>query len=312
MSLRKGYGVRITPSGGALVTIGGVTQQSMMTGSEILTQETAGTAFVSNASINAIRPRGTFTTHSVGALWTALGLRGACLAGGANPGFEMHELLYSACGALVTTTTPHRKLTIPNGLVIPQNIECSHQQDATMSAEVIATHDGTNDPVIIGETVAMPTGLTDTHRFTLGAVSVGNISVTGILSVSVDFGNNATGDSADSNPFDDNVELTQILPTITIRTRDVAKFAAAATGIPLRGLKGIHTNTSIVLRRRVNGTASFSTAADNIRITADCLINWDEVFNAAANARGEGTIRLTCLDDATNAPVVIVTNFEPA
>lgn len=310
MDLYKGYGIRITPSGGSATLIGGITQQSLPLGSEVTAQQTAGNSYAAIGTINAIKPRGMFTTYSVGALVGLLGLRGACLAGGANPGLEMWELRYTACGALATTTTPHRKLTIPNGLVIPKTIECSHQQDATMSAEAIATFDGTNDPVIIGESQAAPTGLTDTFRFTLGAIEIADVAFEGNLSVSIDFGNNATTDGGDSEVFDQNIEITQVLPTITIRTRDVAKFAAAASGIPLRGAKGTHLNTSIVLRRRINGTASFSTAADSIRITADCVCNFDDVFTAQANGRGEASIKLTALDDGTNAPLVITTNFD--
>jgi hypothetical protein len=310
MSLYKGYGVRITPSGGSATLIGGITQQSIPLGTQITTQQTAGNAYSSIGTINAIKPRGMFTTYSVGALATVLGLRGACLAGGANPGLEMWELLYTACGAISVASTPHRKLVIPNGIVIPKTISCSHQQDATMTAEAIATFDGTNDPVIIAASQATPTGLADDFRFTLGAVTVAGVTITGILSISVDFGNNATTDGSDSEVFDQNIEITQIVPKITITTRDVAKFASGS--LPLRGKHGEHTDTSIVLRRRVNGTGSFSTDADSIEITADCIANFEDVWNAQANGRGEATIMLTCLDDGTNAPIVIDAAFDAA
>jgi hypothetical protein len=309
MSLYKGYGVRITPSGGSATLIGGITQQSIGLGTQITTQQTAGNAYSSIGTINAIKPRGMFTTYSVGALATVLGLRGACLAGGSSPGLEMWELLYTACGAISATSTPHRKIVIPNGLVIPKTISCSHQQDATMSAEAIATYDGTNLPVIPSASQAAPTGLEDAFRFTLGPVTVGGIAVTGNTSISVDFGNNATTDGGDSAPYDQSIEVTQIVPKITITTRDVAKFAASGA-IPLAGLHGTHANTSIVLRRRVNGTASFSTEADSIEITADCIVNFEDVWNAQANGRGEATITLTCLDDGTNAPIVIDAAFD--
>lgn len=310
MSIYKGYGVRITPSGGSATLIGGITQQSLPLGTEITTQQTAGATYARVGTINAIKPRGMFTTYNVGTLATLLGLRGACLAGGAAPGLEMWELKYTKCGAIDVTTTPHRKLVIPNGIVIPKTIQCSHQQDATMSAEAIATYDGTNDPVLIVASQAAPTGLTDAFRFTLGAITIAGVTFAGNLDVSVDFGNNAVTDGGDSDVFDTHIEITQIVPTITIRVRDVAQFASA--GLPLRGKHGEHTDTSIVLRRRVNGTASFSTDADNILITADCIANFEDVWSAQANGRGEATVKLTCLDDGTNAPIIIVADHELA
>jgi hypothetical protein len=311
MTIYKGYGVRFTPSGGTAKLIGGITAQSLMLGSQVQAQETAGAKYAQSGNIVSMKPRGMFTSHSVGALAVALGLNGACLAGGSSPGLEMWELSYERCGSITASGTPHRKLIVPNGIVIPRSIECSHQQDATMSAEVIAAYDGTNDPVIISGGQSAPTGLTDAFRFTLGPISVAGIDITNVMNMSIDFGNNAKTDGGDSELFDSHIEVTQILPTITIRTKDVTKFAASGA-IPLRGSRATHADTSIVLRRRVNGTGTFSTSDDNIEITADGIVNWEDVWNAQANGRGEATIKITCMDDGTNAPLVIVDDFEPA
>lgn len=307
----RAYGVGIRPDGAVSTTlIGGVENQSMPLGSQHVAEETAGAIYAGQAHVTEIKPRGSFGSYAVGSLLTLLGLRGAYLNGGASAGFEMHQIQLDEVG-MVKSGTVHRKLVIPNGLIVPRSISCSHRQSAMLSAEAISIFDGTNAPVQILESQAAPTGLTDTHRFTLGAITVAGVTFAGNLSVEIDFGNNSDSDGGDSEPYDSNIETTQVLPTITIRGKDVKRFADT-NGIPLVGSLGVHADTSIVLRRRVRGTAAFSEAADSIKITAEAMAAIDDPFQSSGNRRGEIALKLTCLDDGTNAPLVFDTAFDNA
>ncbi|MEM9588517.1 MAG: hypothetical protein AAGA03_14630 [Planctomycetota bacterium] len=308
MDLYNGYGFRITPSGGSATLIGGITQQTLMTETTQNAVATAGSAFAHHGEITQVSPRAQFTSLQVGAVLDVLGLTGACLAGGALPGLEMWQLKKTPCGDIASGSV-HRKMTIPNGLVVPRSLSVSHREDATIQAETIATFDGNNDPLIISPNEAAPAGLADLHRYTLGPMTVGGHAIAGNLSLNIDFGNSAAGDSGDSDPFDTHIEVAEIIPRITIQTRDVSKFAASL--VPLRGLLGEHADTSFILRRRVNGTADYSDAADNIRITARVMANFDQIFSAQNYRRGEASLQMTALHDGTNAPLIIETDYDP-
>lgn len=308
MDLYTGYAVQITPDGGTATMISGITQQAVRVGAEHTAEATAGSEYARHGAINQMRPGGSFTSYAITDVLDLLGLRGACLAGGASPGAEFFQRALARCGT-VQSTAVHRKIIIPNGLAVARGISVSHRADATINVEVLAYYDGTNNPLIISENIAAPTGIADTARYTLGPIEVAGIAIEGNLSVDIDFGNGAATDGGDSEPYDTHIQIPQIVPTITIRGRDVAKFGAS--GIGLVGAHGTHANTSIVLRKRTAGTASFSDDADNIEFTADCIASFDDGFTASGNQRGEASLTLTALDDGTNAPLVIDTAYDP-
>lgn len=301
-----GYGVGIKDKDAlSLTLVGGIENQSLGLNSQHTAEETAGADFARQGHVTEIKPRGSFSSYSVNTLIDLLGIRGASLAGGANAGFELYQLKKTETGELASGAV-HRKLVIPNGLILPRSISVSHRQSAIMSAEVLSIFDGTNNPVIIAPAIAAPTGLDDTHRFSMGEITIGGVTLTGNLSVSIDFGNSAASEGGDSDVYDSKIEVGQILPTISIRGKDVAKFADTG-GIKLTGALGTHANTKIVLRRRSRGTGEYSTGADHILITAEAMIAIDDAFSASGNKRGEIGLKLTCLDDGTNAPLVFNT-----
>lgn len=301
-----GYGVSIKADGDVSATlIGGVENQSMAINSQVVAEETAGTEYARQGHITEVKPRGSFSCYSVGAVLAKLGLRGAYLAGGNAAGFTLYQLKRDEIGVIAAGSV-HRALFIPNGLAMIRSISASHRQSATVNVDVMSLWDGTNNPLIIAETQAAPTGLDDTHRFSLGSISIGGIAFEGNLSVDIDFGNNADSDGGDSDLYDRNIEVSQILPTITIRGKEVANFSAS---LGLAGILGTHANTSIQLRRRTRGTGAFSGSADSIKITAEAIVTVEDAFTASGNKRGEMSIKLTCLDDSSNAPLVFDTAF---
>lgn len=303
MDIYNAWGAIIQPKGAVSATkIGGITSQSIALGTEHTAVPTAGQTRAQHSEITSISPRGNITTHDVSSLLTLIGTEGACLEGGAVAGFELYQLALEACGDIKAGSV-HRKMVIPNGRIIPRSLSVSHRSNAELTAEVIATYDGTNLPVIPAATVAAPTGLTDANRFTLGAVTVGGVTLEGNTSLDVSFGVDIQTDGGDSDLYDTHLQVLQVKPEITITTRDVSKFAVSGA-IGLTGLHGTHANSSIVLRKRVNGTGDFSSAADSIEITFDGLISIDQATSASNNQRSEMTIKITCLDDGTNAPLI--------
>lgn len=297
------YSVRLTPSGGSATLINGITSQSIRTGTEQMAEPTAGNSYANFVTVPGIKPGASFSSLDILTLIPLLGLRGACLAGGASPGAEFFQLALENCGTVKVGATAHRKMILPNGLAIPRSLNVQHRGDATVDCEVLTYFDGTNNPIIPTEGIAAPTGLAASTRYTLGTVEVNGVVISEVTSIGVDFGNGAATSGGDSNYFDTRIEVATVVPKITIRSRNVAQFNAGS-GVTLLGLAGAHADTEIVLRKRLPSVAGFSASSDHCLITAACAINVDEAYNASANQHGEFGLILTCFDDGTNAPIL--------
>ena len=300
------YGAVVRIEGAVVDTlIGGITDQNIDGNTQIDAEVTAGQDTPQHSQITQISGRGQFVGFDVGKTLQAIGLAGACLDGGvapADPGFALYQLQLQTCGSLATGAV-HRRLIMPNGYIVPRSLSVGHRTNAQLTTEVLGIWDGTNDQIIPVGSVAAPTGLEDLHRYTLGAIQVGGITIQGNLSLDVDFGVDVQTDSGDSDAQDTNIQVISKQPMITVSTRDVTKFAASGA-IPLSGLRATHANSSFILRRRLNGTAGFMAGADHIRVTFDGLVTVTQPWRASSNQRGEMSIQIKCLDDGTNYPLI--------
>lgn len=307
MTIRKGYGVSIKPSGaGSATLIGGVDTQEFQSNTTHLAQDTSGHRSPQIVTVSAVKPRITFGCFQIAKLLDLIGSRGVCLNGTAAAGFEMYELDTDACGAIKAGTT-HRKLIAPNGRLVPRTLSCQHEQDAKIECEVIPIYDGTNLPIIFTESIAAPTGLEDDERFALGPVEVAGVDLTFIQSVSVDLGNAVETVGGDGDIYPKNVDVQRFAPTITITCLDTGKFAAA--GIPLVGLPCEHADSSIIFRRKTKSTGSFSADGDSIIMTFAGVASVQSV-SGNANQPKSLQIMITLYDDGTNDPIVLATDHD--
>jgi hypothetical protein len=172
---------------------------------------------------------------------------------------------------------------------------------------VVPIFDGTNLPVIVSAGVAAPTGLADTERFTLGPVSVGGFAIGFVQSISIDFGNQVETVGGDGDVYPKSVDIQNFAPTITITSLDVSEFASAK--LKLDGVKLDAGDASIVLRRRVNGAATFSEDADSIELTCAGVASVQSV-SASGNQPKTMQILITCIHDGTNEPIVAATDHD--
>lgn len=307
MTIRKGYGVSIKPSGaGSATLIGGVDTQEFQSNSTHLAQDTSGNRSPQSVSVSAVKPRITFGTYQIAKLLDLIGSRGVCLNGTAAAGFEMYELDTDACGAIKAGTT-HRKLIAPNGRLVPRTLTCQHEGEARIDCEVIPIFDGTNLPIIFTESIAAPAALVDDERFTLGAVEVAGVDLTFIQSVSIDFGNVVETVGGDGDIYPKNVDVQRFAPTITITCLDTGKFSGA--GIPLDGIACAHADSSIVFRRKVNVTGTFSDDADSMKIPFAGVASVQTV-SGNANQPKTMQVMITLYDDQTNDPLVVETDYD--
>lgn len=302
MALYTPYGVQIQASGGSLTTIGGVTEQSIDTGVSVNAEVTAGAITPQFGEIATVQAGGRFTSHNVGGVLAAIGNKGACLAGSTAPGFAIWTLQRDSCGSLASGSV-HRKLVIPNGRIFPVSLSVGQNQRASLVTEVIALYDGTNKPILSTGSQAAPTGLADDYGFHIGAVSVAGITVTNVTGIEINYGNTVQAIFEDGEVWPKQLNHTEHKPTITIRTNAINLFGSGAGVVPIEGLRATHADSSLVLRRKVAGTGSFSGEADHIQMTFDGVAHFQQI-TSSGNALYGTTIMITCLDDGDNEPIV--------
>ena len=248
MAVTRRYGIYSVGfgSGGGSTLIGGITKQSLSTGSTVKGEPTAGSVYPSFQSMTAQQPGASFDTLHVAAALDACGLQGlsiASLTGGFNLYAQKH-----AEGGTRAGSGAHRQYVFNEGLVVPRSLSVDHQGDATISYDVIATYDGTNDPVVINDSVSLPTSGSDDERFTLGPVSIESVTIDHLKSLQIEFGIEVNSEGADSEVWPRFASITSVSPKITLRGVDVEWLKSA--NVPLAGKAATHANTTVFLRKR--------------------------------------------------------------
>lgn len=284
--------------------IGGIQSSNLNIGSNVMADGASGEVYARHQSLTAQNPSMSFTTTSIAAAlakMTLLGLDIGALAAKLTAYVQSH-----AEGGTRTAGSTHRKFTISDGIVVPRRISCSHQGDATLSSDVVITYDGSNDPVIIADSTALPAGVTDAERFTIGPVIIEDVTFNEVKSIDIDFGLDVRTEGADSDIWPTFHSVVSVSPIITLRGINSTWFAAAS--VPLEGLDATHANTTIYLRKRADGgTFTADATAEHIVFTAAGLCVVDDGFSGSGQEPGEVSIVLHCKYDGTNAPITVDT-----
>lgn len=294
-------------SDSAAVIVGSLVNASLPIDQEVQANATGGRYYPEQISVVSQKPRMSFTSYDIPKLVTAFGLIGRKLteASGTKPGIALYQAKYND-NALVSGSN-HRRLRFPLSYNHISKISCSHRQDATAEAMSIALADGTNNPVVIEASQALPTLPATSGRWTLGAITIGAYLLTCNVQLDIDFGITVEQFGCNSDIWDNHLNLDSIQPKISITALDVEGFAAA--GVPLVGLVGTHANTAIYLRKRAARGASFvaNGTAEHIKITASGILLMTEAHNGQANQKAQSQLQMHCDYDGTNAPIVLDT-----
>jgi hypothetical protein len=289
------------------VVIGSLTQVSTPIDHEVIKDETGGKAYPDQISIVSQKPRVAFTSFDLPKIITAFGLNGRLLTA-ASPklGFALHQAFYND-GGVIASGSNHRRLTLPKSFSRVNRISVSHRQNATAECEAVAIYDGTNDPIVIEGTVAVPTLPASAGRWTLSDMEVDDISIGCKTQLDIDFGFNVDAYGCDDEIWDSHLDVTQIHPMITITSLDPTNFADAK--VLLEGLVGAHADSKLILRKRTSKQASYVADAteEHISITFSGVILATDAHNASGNSKASSTFRIEVDYDGTNAPFVFDT-----
>jgi len=299
------------------VIIGGITAQSLALGAEVVNDQSSGQVSPEVAYTAGQRPVANFTSYHVETMLTTLGQFGTSIDD--TDGLCLYAQKHLHGGGR-TTGSNHRKYSIVSGMIVPGTLSCNHQEVATMSANVIVTYDGSNDPVQIATSQALPSGALDDERFGLGRVTVEsktlNVQLSGVLkSLTIDFGVEASSEGGGGDVWDTHASIITASPKISFTATDLEWFTTDTTTIPIEGLALTHDNTVINLREYAQAnsqvighgfTADGSSA--HIDITSEGLMVIDDVMNGSQGSPAEISATIHPIYDGTNDPLVITTD----
>jgi hypothetical protein len=302
-----GHSVNVHPDGASAVLIGGITQMDADTGTDIMSEETAGSPYAQNATVMSQKPRLTFTSRDLKKVIDTFGFIGLPIFGATNPGVELWTAFIE--NGMIKTGSFHKKIRIPTGRAVIRRISCNHQEDAAVECEMMAIWDGLNAPFIPSTAnQALPGVPSDPGRYTLHSLNVGGVAITNLQNIDIDFGMSLMAMGGDSNIWDTQMLIEKLLPIITFRTGDATRFVTTG-GVPLGGLVGTHANTTIKLRKRASGATAFvpDATAEHIVITTAGQLIVEKPFAGTQFKRGESSYRITTRFDGTNVPLVFNT-----
>lgn len=86
-------------------------------------------------------------------------------------------------GGTRDTGAVHKKLSCTLGMLLPRTLSAQQGAHAQLEVEVVPVFDGVNNPIVITDSVSLPTATTITELFTLGPVKVNGSAVEGVQDV---------------------------------------------------------------------------------------------------------------------------------
>ncbi len=310
MAVSKMHGIYAVKIGSTVLK--GITSRALRTGAEVRQMPTSGEVYARFQALYSVKPMAEFASRNIAAALDLCSLTGTALTSAAPLLFYAQK---NTEGGTRTAGSVHRIYTMNEGILVPRKIVVEHQQDAEIQYEALCTYDGTNEPLTITDTSALPALTGDAERFTLGRITLkddsDNIVVfSQVRRLEIDLGIQAETVGADSDIFDTNCRIVEIQPSIKITGIDIEWFKALATGIPLTGKSVKHSGTEIILRKRTLGGQYVAAATqEHIGFTAAGMATIEQACGADGNALDEVSITMPLKFDGTNNPLVIDTTY---
>jgi hypothetical protein len=290
----------------ASVIIGSITQVNVPVDNEILKEQTAGTSFVEQVSVVGQKPKATFNSFDLPKVIDAFGLSGRLLTEGVSkPGLAIYQQKWNNGSA--ASGSVHRRLRFPMNHTRINRISVSHRQDAQCECECVGLWDGTNAPLLIETSQALPSRPASSGRWTIHSVVVEDVEITCNIQVDLDFGISVDPFGCDSDIWDTHFHINQVAPMVNITSLDQENFASAK--VALAGLVGTQANSIIYLRKRTPNKGTFVADAteEHISINFAGIILPIDVHSGSGNQKAQSTFRIEAIWDGTNAPFVFDT-----
>jgi hypothetical protein len=297
---------------GSAVNIGGETEMDLATGTETMSDD-SGSIYDDVRSIRSQMPEARIRSKSIATWLSYIGLAGYCISSdGSHPGLRMFASVLNDCKSTPAAGT-NLRYTIGKGLIILGQLQAARGQDATISLMVHAISDGTNSPFSTTySSVTLPTSLL-TQQYTLGHCKVGNVTLSDLESMTIDFGVQVSAKTPEMGSiWPESIAVRKITPVATFTGFNPTILDDAS--IPLIGKQATHAQTIIQLKKRA-GYSSFvaNGTSEHIKITMGGLASITQAFTGSGNAELTNVLRVEGVHDGTNVPMLftIGTTYTP-
>jgi len=264
----------------------------------------SGSIYDEGRSITQFAPVASVTSKAIAEVLSTIGVSGQCFVDAVgDPGVTVFGKNRGDCLTDVESNS-HSSYVFANGLMYLGSLQADKGSDATLSFMIDAIFDGTNAPLVISHAATLPASLIK-EQFEIGLCAISGIQFKP-ESVTIDFGVQV----AKPRPlaptiYPDRIAVTKVVPVITFRGINPSKIGGANIGL---WDTATHADTKIQLVKRLTGSSYVASATtQHIAFTAFGLITVTSPFSASGQADATVDVRIECLYDGTNAPILFNT-----
>jgi hypothetical protein len=288
------------------VLIDGVTSQNLSTGLAEAILHADGAVDPTFIGVGQQAPVASVTTTKVA---TVLGL-------GTDTFATVGQELSASCvaefycqqmdmGGTRTAGATHVQVAVNEGLLVPRTLAATHgNTPATITIEALATYDGSNNPFTLSDSTALPASIHADECYFLGPLKVNGTALSGLQSVTVDFGLGVEVLGENGEVFPTFAGIGTRSPRIRATVLDVG----ALVDLGLSGTVQGGTDSVLYFTHGVHGGTRVANATEtHISITLDDGLVWVE--NVRGDGRGNATADVVFVPtyDGTNTIMVVDT-----
>jgi len=260
------------------------------------------------AAVMEQRPQIGFTTTSLQTALGAAGISGRFIdvTDGATYGELEAWFQKLAEGSTRAAGASHVKMIVNEGMLLPRTLSATQGQSASLRYDVIATYDGSNEPIAVS-TAAVSGTPGVSALWTLGPVVINGAEVNGVVDLQVDFGIQEIVEGADGEVWPRYAAIMSRRPSIIFTTPDVGLFGT----LGLTGDAQGGTDSLVYLRQIAEGgTRTAIDGGGHVKISVDEGMIYTESINGSHGQRVGTRVRITPTYDGTAAVLAITTNTD--
>ena len=306
MAIYRISGVDVNIAGdGAALAITQITESSVDPGVEVALLAGSGQPDATMAVVDEAAAGASFTTTMIASVLGIVGLNGLPISADADEeGVQVEFAQIDPLTSGVESGSVHVRGTFANGLLYPTTISADQTPGATIELALVATWDGTDDPLVVTATGSAGTYAGVSEAYVTGPATVNGADVGGVLSMTIDFGITVEKHRVNGEKWAREAWITQRRPTITIQTPNAAILnTLSATGAPI-------ASSTVVYLRQCAATAA-GRVADATETHISFTVNEGHVhaspITGSHGAIVGAEIVITPTYDETNALFVVDT-----
>jgi len=294
------------------IALGGIQSAAVASNSETRGEITDGGVYPVFQSLVSQAPVASFSTMAIKAALDAFGLGGFNLNISDVPdGLDIFARQQKV-GATRFSTSVHRRYRMYHGVIVPRTLSVDQGGDASLPFDCVVYYDGTNNPVIVTDDIAIPATalMGDKERYGIGKINIGGTEIVGVRSVQIDFGLNAVAESADGEVWPTFAHVQTQSPSVVMTGIDVDWLrdnAGAGGAVDELGELLLHSNTDIWLRKRIDASTyelDATTVHPHFTISGMAVVG--PYFSNAGPDPAEVTLTLPLRTEGVNAPISYV------